>query len=407
MPTPSRLWVSLIAAALALLAIGTGCALTLAGRQSSENRAVNSAEHLVVNVDELYHSLADADATAATALLVGPVAPARLTDQYDTDVTQAENALAEASRDLAGDDRASAQLEKVAAQLPTYTALIATARADNRLGYPVGAAYLREASGFLRGTVLPEVKAVADEETAAQDSAQNAVSGTPVWLLVVALLAVLALVRVWYVLSGITRRRLNVGLAAGALLAAATVAWALVATSSAAGSAHSAESDFGKVTALLQDRDNLALAQSFQSLTLIDRGEDNGADAKGQAAALDSIDSDAALGALGESSSAQLGALKAQMTDVATAVSNGDFYHAVDLTVGHGSQQSANTVLVKAAALDTALVGQYDAAQKSYAADAGSAGSALSGGLWIGLVGGLAAAAAAAYGINRRLAEYR
>ncbi len=405
--TPFKLWLSLVAAALALLAVGTACALTLAGRQSTETRAANSTEHLVARMHEIYHSLADADATAATALLVGAVAPSRLTDQYNTDITESVNTLAEASRDLAGDDQASAQLEKVAGQLPTYTALIATARANNRLGYPVGAAYLREASGFLRGTVLPEVKAVAEEEASAQDAAQQSVSGTPIWLIVAALVAALLLVRVWRELSRSTRRRVNTGLAAGVLLAAALLIWAVAGTASATGSANAAESDFHKVTALLQDRDELALAESFQSLTLIDRGEDNGADANGQKAALGSIGSDSLHGGLSPDSALEFAALEGQMVNVAKAVSGGDFYHAVDLTVGHGIEEREDTVNADAAALDAALVAQYNTAQHTYEADAGSAGSALSGGLWVGLIGGLAAAGLAGYGINRRLAEYR
>ena len=404
LPTPTRLWAALVAAVLALVAIGVGCGVTLADSQSTESRAVNSAEHLVVNVDELYHSLADADATAATALLVGPVPPARLTDQYSTDVTQAENALAEASRDLAGDDQASARLEQVAVQLPTYTGLIATAQANNRLGYPVGAAYLREASGLLRGTVLPEVKAVADEEVQAQDAAQHSVSGGPPWLLVVVLLAALVLVRVWRELSRSTRRRVNTGLAAGVLIAAAVSLWTLVAGANAGRAADSAESDFHTVTAQLRDRDALALAESFQSLTLIDRGEDGGTDANGQRAALATLQGD---GTLDASSTAPFGLLQSQMAAVAAAVSKGDYYGAVDLTVGHGSQAGTDTVFAKAAALDSELVQHYNTAQGSYTADAGSAGSALSGGLWVGLLGALAAASAAGYGINRRLAEYR
>jgi hypothetical protein len=403
LPTPSRLWVTLIAAVLALLAIGAACAVTLTGRQATETRAVNSAEHLVVNVDELYHSLAEADATAATALLVGPVPPTRLTDQYSTDITQSENALAEASRDLAGDDQASAQLAKVAAQLPTYTALIATAQADNRLGYPVGAAYLREASEFLRGTILTEVKAVADEEDGAQNAAQNSVSGAPVWLLVVALLAALVLVRVWYELSRITRRRVNTGLAAGVLLAAALLAWTIAGTASAVGAANSAQTRFTAVTGVLQDRNELALAESFQSLTLIARGEDNGANAASQAAALNHID----IGAFDKEGTALFGELSTRMKAVSQAVSGGDYYHAVDLTVGHGSQSGTDTVFADVSRLDTVIVKLYNADQKSYEAAAGSAGSALSGGLWGGVIAGLAAAAAAAYGINRRLAEYR
>jgi hypothetical protein len=402
--TPGRLWAGLTAAVLALLAVGTASAVTMAGRQATETRAVNSYEHLVVNVDELYHSLADADAAAATALLAGPVSPTRLTTQYATDVTQSENALAEASRDLAGDDQASARLAKVAAQLPTYTALVATAQANNRLGYPVGAAYLREASSFLRGTVLPEVKAVADEEAAAHNAAQASVSGAPVWLVVVAVLAALALAAVWRALSLATRRSVNLGLAAGALLAAAVLAWAVVATVSAVGSANSAQARFTAVTNALQGRDQVALAESFQALTLIDRGEDGGADAKGQAAALGWFDKDAVLD---QNASTLLTALKAQLSSVAKAVERGDYRGAVGLTAGLGAAADPNTVAAKAAALDSALVGLYDADQKAYTADANSAAGAFSGGLWGALIGGLAAAAAAAYGVNRRLAEYR
>jgi hypothetical protein len=401
--TPARLWVAMTAAVVALLAVGVSCAVTTSGRQDTETRAVNSAEHLVVNVNELYHSLADADATAATSLVVGPVTPTRLLGQYNSDVTQSENALAEASRDLAGDEQASVQLQNVAAQLPTYTALVATAQADNRLGYPVGAAYLREASAFLRGTILPEVKAVADEEVAAQNAAQGSVGGQPWWLLGIVVLAAFVLVRVSGELTRATRRQVNLGLAAGALLMLALVAWALVGTLSARSSSQAAQLHFTAVTADLQNRNELALAESFQSLTLIDRGEDGGADAKGQAAALAQLSK----ASLDTKSRSGLNALQAQMNAVTGAVSTGDYYKAVDLTVGHGSQTGADTVNAKAATLDTALADLYDADQKSYTAAAGSAGSALSGGLWAGLVVGLLAAAAAAYGINRRLAEYR
>lgn len=404
MATPARLWLAMLAAVIALLAVGATCATTLAGRQASETSAVNSDEHLMVNVDELYHTLADADATAATALLVSPVPPARLTDQYNSDVAQAEDALAKASRDLAGDDSASAKLGQVAAQLPIYTGLVATAQADNRLGYPLGAAYLREASTLLRQQVLPEVKAVADQESAAQQSAQAGAGGFPVWVIVVALLAFSAIVVVGRILARATRRQLNPGLALGALIALALVLWSLIATNSATGASSRAEADFSGVSMTLQARDNLALAESFQSLALIDRGEDNGDDTKQENAALDAVHRDSALD--GQAATLYSG-VKAQAGQVQGAVSAGNYYQAIDLAVGHGDQQSANTMSAKATALDKALVDAYHRDQNAYAADSGAAGSALGGGLWLGVIGGLAAAAAAAYGINRRLAEYR
>jgi len=404
MSTPSRLWLALLAAVVALLAVGATCATTLAGRQVSETRAVNSDEHLLVNVDELYHTLADADATAATALLVNPVPPARLTNQYNSDVAQAEYALAQASRDLAGDDTASANLGQVAAQLPVYTGLVATAQADNRLGYPVGAAYLREASTLLRRQILPEISAVADQESAAHQSAQAGASGFPLAVVLVALLAVSVIVIAGRTVSRATRRRINPGLAAGSLIALAVVLWSLVATNSASASSNRAQTGFSQLSRALQARDNLALAESFQSLALIDRGEDNGSDTKQENDALNAVQDDSALDG---QATKLLGAVKAQAAAVQQAVSAGNYYQAIELAVGHGDQQSATTMSAKAAALDKALVDAFDREQSTYAADSGAAGSALGGGLWLGVIGGLAAAAAAAYGINRRLAEYR
>lgn len=404
MPTPSRLWLALLAAVVALLAVGATCATTLAGRQASETRAVNSAEHLTVNADELYHTLADADATAATALLVSAVPPARLTDQYNSDIAQSEDALSQASRDLAGDDTASSQLARVATQLPIYTGLVATAQADNRLGYPVGGAYLREASTLLRERILPEVKAVADQESAAHQSAQAGAGGFPLWVVLVALLAVSVIVVTGRTVSRATRRSINPGLAVGALIALALVIYSLAATNSATDSSNRAQSDFTNLSMKLQARDNLALAESFQSLALIDRGEDNGTDTTQENAALDAVRQNAVFD---DQATKLLGVVKGQAADIQKAVSAGNYNQAIDLAVGHGDQQGTNTMSAKAAALDTALVNGFNGDQSTYTTDSGATGSTLGGGLWLGLVGGAIAAAAAAYGINRRLAEYR
>lgn len=401
--TPARLWAALIAALVAFLAIGGTCAATLATRQASETHAAGSSEKLVQNVNELYHALAEADATAATGLLVGPVQPTRLTDLYNSDINQAVSALSTASRELAGDGAASEQLSNVAGQLPLYTAYIATAQADNRLSYPVAGAYLREASKLMHDQILAEVRSVADEESAAQRSGQAEVTGFPIWIVVAGLLAATVLVFSGRELSSSTRRRFNAGMLWGALIALAVVIWSLVAVSSAANAANRAQADFDKVATTLWDRDSLALADSYQSLTLVDRGEDNGTDAQAQANALGNVDSADLTG----DAAALYAKLRQQMQNVQSAVNGGDYSSAVDLIVGHGSQPSPNTLNSEAAALDGALVKTFNNAQASYASDADSASSALSGGVWGALIGGVLAALVAAYGINRRLAEYR
>jgi len=59
-----------------------------------------------------------------------------------------------------GDDLAT-----LSAELPVYTDEAATARADNRLGLPLGAAYLREASALMRGTLLPAASDIYTRES--------------------------------------------------------------------------------------------------------------------------------------------------------------------------------------------------------------------------------------------------
>ncbi len=402
METPRRLWIVLGVMVLALLGTGATCASTLAARQSAQSRAVNSAA-LLVNVDELYHRLADADATAATALLAGPVPPARFTDEYNSDIEQAAGALAQASRDLAGDGPASKQLSAVSSQLPTYTGLIATAQANNRLGYPVAGAYLREASNLLRSQMLPEVTAVADDESAAQNAAQNDVGSAPVLLIVVALIALAVLFFAGRSLARVTRRTINLGAALGVMIALVLVVWSLAASFGAGGASSRAQRDFTAFSANLSDRDHVALAQSYQSLTLIDRGEDGGEDDAGRTAALKGVSDQNG----DKTAQNLLAAMEGRMNSVARDVAQGDLHGAIDLDVGHGNAANASTVNAAASSLDAELSARYRTNHAAYLADSGSAASALGGGLWIGLFLGLAAAAAAAYGVNRRLAEYR
>ncbi len=111
--------------------------------------------------------------TAANAFLAGGLEPAAARQRYQADITQAAIRI-EAASALVGSSAARTQmpghLTKQAstaarpsattwppcpAQLPVYTDEVGTARADNRLGLPLGAAYLREASALLRGTLLP------------------------------------------------------------------------------------------------------------------------------------------------------------------------------------------------------------------------------------------------------------
>ncbi|MFC7485026.1 hypothetical protein ACFQX7_40180 [Luedemannella flava] len=108
---------------------------------------------LSVRAQDIYRSLSEADATAANAFLANGVEPAALRQRYLDSIAQATASLAVALRDA--DDRGAAKLDVLARELPVYTGLVETARSYNRLGTPLGGAYLREASGLMRQTLLP------------------------------------------------------------------------------------------------------------------------------------------------------------------------------------------------------------------------------------------------------------
>jgi hypothetical protein len=398
--TPARLAAALGCAILALLGLGAAAATTLADRQSTATATTYASEPLVVYVQEIYQDLADADAAAAASILAGQVPPPALTARYNSDIKDAETSLAYASRAVAGDDTASGKLADVSAFLPQYTAEIGVAEANNRQGYPVGAAYLRTASNALRTTKLPEVKDVVDRETAAAEAGRSSVSGFPVWLLVFSLLAAIVLIRVWRTLARATRRAVNPGLAVGALMTAGLVIWAFTAALGAGHAMGSAGTDFTRVSALLDQRATLARAQTDQAFTLIDRGEDGGNDAKDQASAIATL----------KASGGSVEQWRPYFTAVDTFnkdVQNSDYLVAVDESVGSGASEGDGATFAAAAAVDKTLVDASNAAQDQFTRDGQEAVGDLSGGLWAGIVVGLVAAALAALGINRRLAEYR
>ena len=102
-----------------------------------------------------------------------------------------------------------------------------TARADNRLGLPLGAAYLREASALLRGTLLPAASDIYARESAQLTSASAQATGLPLLVIAVVVgpglrLRALPLVA-W--LARHTHRVVNYGLLVAALVGLVSLVW--------------------------------------------------------------------------------------------------------------------------------------------------------------------------------------
>ena len=243
--TPGRLWLLLVSLVILSLVWGVIAALAAGQHASAATEVVAVSEPLSLDAEQIYQSLSDADATAASAFLSGGLEPAAARQRYNADIKQAAirieaagalvgasaartelpshpNRQASAAGSATGDDLAA-----LSAGLPVYTGEVETARADNRLGLPLGAAYLREASELLRGTLLPAASDIYAEQSRLLTSASAQATGLPfmVVAIVIGLVIGYLLYRSWRWLTRRTHRRVNSGLLVAAVAGAVSLVW--------------------------------------------------------------------------------------------------------------------------------------------------------------------------------------
>lgn len=412
--TPLRLWLMLIIAVAVILAAGSVAGVSMAGRESTAARSAQSTEALYADLQDLSYDLADANATAATSLLSGAETASQFSTRFQVDLAGAEGLLSEASQQVSGDAYASAELTTLAGQIPYYTELVGQAQTENGFGYPVAGAYLRQASDLLKMMLAESGKVIAEQERATESGIGSASSFT-VPSLGVVLLALLALWLIGRRVARSTHRRLNPGLIGGAAVVLGLFAWSLTSFSTASGDANLASADFSGVVAAQTQTSELSLAETNVALQQIDRGEDQGGDATAATKALGLADpqsksavpaDEATLRATAVQAYVALDACAQQAIGLATG---GQYVAATTKTVGSGASVGQGGCEPLAISLYNALE-QLDAASqakfnKDMSSLAGDYGG--SAALPIGLVAALIGAGVAAYGLDRRLAEYR
>jgi hypothetical protein len=272
--SPGRLTV--IGTGLVVLALVTGLIGTLAvqGKTNTLNDLTAHREPLTAASQEVYRSLSDADATSANAFLVVGSEPPELRSRYGLDIARAGAALAKAASDSQGVAEAASQVDIISRNLPVYTGIIETARANNRLGFPVGASYLREASYLMRSTILKAAADLYRIDTARLVAEQDDASGFPWYstILLVALLVALIVTQVY--LTRRTNRVLNIGLVVATSAMVLTLLWgtgALIVQSVLIGSGQQDGSH--PVDVLVQARSGAVQARADELMTLVARGD--------------------------------------------------------------------------------------------------------------------------------------
>lgn len=410
--SPARLWVLLLAAVLAVLLAGSVGAAGLSARESTAEHTAQATEALYSEVQDLSYSLADANATAATALLIGPVTPDAFTSRFGSDVTQVEDLLSAASQQVTGDQAASKELRLLAEQVPQYAQWIGQALANNRFGYPVAGAYLRQASTMLTMEMLPEVSAVMTEQQTATQDGMSSASGTDWVMVAVCVLALIVLMVVGSSIARRTKRRVNPGVLVAKLAVLVLFGWTCAAALGSSGAVGDARADFGYVMDAQSGGSQLALSEAYVALQQIDRGEDNKSDETSAQKALGKLSD---LGAVEYPDAGKIFVARdvgkmiaCDRTAIAQAAA-GHYQDAIKLTVGGGDAVGQGGCEPSAVTVRQDLVNLTKQAQQRYDADMARVRSSYAGAgaLVLPLVLGLLGALAAAWGINRRLAEYR
>ncbi|WP_260193475.1 hypothetical protein [Actinophytocola gossypii] len=415
--TPGRLFVIGVALVLLSLLTGLAGAIGLQQKQSTVDNLITHREPVAAASQQIYRSLSDADATAASAFLAGGTMPEELRDRYDLDIAQAGANLTKAAADVAGVPEAEAQVDQLAQQLPVYTGLVETARAYNRQGFPAGAAYLREASGLMRAKLLPAAQELYSIDFRRLADAQAQARAFP-WVTAALVLALLgALVATQLYLTRRTNRLLNIGLVVATGSVVLALAWgsaSLLIASNDVADGH--DSGTRQVELAVQARIVALKMRANETLTLVARGDGADYEAEWQDLTAELAgDGDNLLARAQELAADQetrdvLETARATVDDwlgvhqkVRELDDGGAYQQAVDLAIGDSPEGAAATF----AELDGKLLEAINNGRTRFVTETSAAGNALTG-----LVPGVAvlavvAAVGVTMGVRERLREYR
>jgi hypothetical protein len=416
--TPARLRLLLIGLVALCLAWGATAAWAVSQHASAASDVVGTSEPLSLDAQQIYRSLSDANATEASAFLSGGLEPVADRRRYQADIAQADGRL-EAATAAAGNSAAGTQLAVLSSNLPVYVGEVATARADNGLGLPLGAAYLREASALLRGTLLPAARDLYTLQNARLATASGQATGLPLIALavVVALAAGYVLFRAQRWLSRRTHRRLNPGLLLASVAGVVSLCWLLGAFAVGRADLQQAAHHGSAPVEALAQADIAALqAHADESLTLIDDSGDDVFQADFSAVqkklgpgpgTLLTLAAGAAGGSPGAGPAADAATTATAWyrahRQVRTLDDNSAHAAAVRSAVGSGPADSG--ALFRK--LDADLTGAISSDQVVFRSNARSGRDAFAG-LEAGvIVLSILMAAGCAWGLGRRLAEYR
>jgi len=275
--SPARLIaIGLVLLGLCLVA-GVVTASEVSSRQHALDYLLDTVEPDANSAQRLYTSLSVADAEAGTAFIFGGLEPQSVLDAYNQAIGDAAAELvAQSNTSGTADDPDVALRTGIATDLPVYCELIQTARTNNRLGNPVGSAYLSEASNLMQTKMLLMAQELQQHRTSAIADIQRRHVRPPWLAIILPIVALAALVVAQVYLARRWHRMLNPGLLVASATLVVLLAWTVTAgTISALSTTAGRDNGAVPTSELTESRILTQQARAAETLKLV-RRDDSG-----------------------------------------------------------------------------------------------------------------------------------
>jgi len=232
--TPAILRLLLAGLVSVSVAWGVVSAWTVGQHAAAASAVVSTSEPLSLAAQQMYQSLSDADVTATTTFLAGPPEPLTVRQRYEADIARAAADLTvlRSTDPAGGSDQLAASLAAISTGLPVYTGYVQQAQTYSSLGFPLtGGSFMQVASEEMHLTLLPAARTTYLQENAALTAASDRATGLP-WIVVVIVLGVgigVGLLRTQRWLRRRTHRVVNYGLLVASAAVMVSLVWLVVA----------------------------------------------------------------------------------------------------------------------------------------------------------------------------------
>jgi hypothetical protein len=226
--TPGKLRVLLAFLVLLSLAWGAFGGWVAVEHSSAADSLVSVNERFTLDARQMYQAVADADATVTAAFLGSSQPPLGQLQRFRADLATAEGDLSGLEQ-AGGESQATrTALARLTAGLPTYNGDIGEATSEYAMGFPLtGGSFIQVASDEAHLVLLPAANTVFTQENAALKADSAQATGLPLVLaaLALALVTAFALYRAQRWLGRRYNRVLNPGLVLASLLLVVSAVW--------------------------------------------------------------------------------------------------------------------------------------------------------------------------------------